>query len=191
MFCMHCGKEMDGNFCPYCGAPAFSGELKETAPVQMDETEFNTQNSDSQPSNRGSAKPYLYGRVYGNGPTADYTNKLRTIKNFLIILCIILFCAILVLSLSLFSHIENEGHLETLLSNEIQANKDLRDKQTENRSAEEKADFLDKNIALCVDEDYVYYHTYDCDDFQNCDKYIAYNVYQAEVLDYVPCPKCH
>lgn len=191
MFCKNCGKEVDGNFCQNCGAPVSYEKSNKSLQGKSGTEEPMTKDTASQTVNRGFAKPYLYGRVFGKGPTADYTNKLRKTKDFLIILCVILLASVIALSFSLSKHLENEGLLETLLDNEIQTNKELRDKQSANLSAEEKADFLDENIAFCVDDDYVYYHTYDCDDFKNCDRYIAYNVYQAEAKDYAPCPKCH
>lgn len=150
-------------------------------------------------------KPYLYGRVFGKGPNAEYTNKLRKTNSFLIVLCFILAISSVALSFSLSNHMENESHLETLLKNEIQANKNLRDKQEDENSlsaklystksklavAEEKSDFLDEHIAFVVYGDERYYHKYDCTAFQNCNTYWAYNIEQAEDNGYRPCPDCH
>lgn len=57
---------------------------------------------------------------------------------------------------------------------------------------EEKAKFLDNNIALIVNSlNNVYYHRYDCAYFKDCDGFYAYNIQTAKATGYEPCKLCH
>ena len=49
-----------------------------------------------------------------------------------------------------------------------------------------EASFLTKNIALIDGDNPYYYHTYDCEDFQNADSFLAFNINTAENKGYVP-----
>lgn len=52
-----------------------------------------------------------------------------------------------------------------------------------------KTDFYDKYIVFVVEGDKKYYHHYDCDKFQSCDSFRAYNINAVEDK-YKPCSLC-
>lgn len=54
----------------------------------------------------------------------------------------------------------------------------------------DKASFLTKRIALIDADNPYYYHTYDCEDFQNADTFLAFNTEAAENKGYVPHSCC-
>ncbi|MFA0814988.1 MAG: zinc ribbon domain-containing protein [Anaerofustis sp.] len=56
---------------------------------------------------------------------------------------------------------------------------------------QEKADFLDTNIVFVLDGDDIYYHTYDCADFQQASSYYAMNTNLAIYYGYIADPYCH
>lgn len=58
-------------------------------------------------------------------------------------------------------------------------------------SLEEKAAFLDENIAIIVSEEDTTYHTIDCSSYKNCANFFAVNTTWAESQNYTKCPYCH
>ncbi|NMC56273.1 MAG: zinc-ribbon domain-containing protein [Eubacteriaceae bacterium] len=58
--------------------------------------------------------------------------------------------------------------------------------------AKHENDFFDKSAGIVIDDKTKYYHTYNCEVFQNTKKgYWIYNVEAAKDEGYKPCPKCH
>lgn len=58
--------------------------------------------------------------------------------------------------------------------------------------AKAQNDFFDKSAGIVIDDKTKYYHTYNCEVFQNTKKgYWIYNVEWAKDEGYKPCPKCH
>jgi hypothetical protein len=55
----------------------------------------------------------------------------------------------------------------------------------------DKASFLTKRIALIDSDNPYYYHTYDCEDFQNADTFLAFNIEAAKNKGYVPHFCCY
>lgn len=58
--------------------------------------------------------------------------------------------------------------------------------------AKTQNDFFDKSAGIVIDNKTKYYHTYNCEIFQNTDKsFWIYNVEWAKQEGYKPCSKCH
>lgn len=52
-------------------------------------------------------------------------------------------------------------------------------------------DFIDANVVfIAVDLDTQYYHKYDCETFQNCSQFLAFNENSAIDMGYTACPIC-
>ncbi len=56
---------------------------------------------------------------------------------------------------------------------------------------QDKASFVDEYIAIVVEGDDRYYHTYDCKAYQQCEYFWIYGINDAEYYGYEPCPECH
>lgn len=86
--------------------------------------------------------------------------------------------------------IENENEIsdlrDELTENEIELS-DLRDELLEN---EDELDFYRDYVAVILEDDTEYYHTYSCSLFGD-DLFWLVNTDTAEVQGYNPCPYCH
>lgn len=67
---------------------------------------------------------------------------------------------------------------------------ELLDKEVEHLSDSIRSGFLLRNIGLVV-KGSPYYHTYDCDVFQDASEFWAHNIGYCEYEGYKPCPECH
>lgn len=63
--------------------------------------------------------------------------------------------------------------------------------QTRMNDYQGKASFVDAHIALVVEGDDIYYHTYDCSVYQTCESFWIYGINDAEYYGFEPCPECH
>ena len=63
--------------------------------------------------------------------------------------------------------------------------------QSRMNTYEDKAFFVDEFVAIVVEGDDRYYHTYDCKVYQQCEYFWIYGNNDAEYYGYEPCPECH
>ena len=63
--------------------------------------------------------------------------------------------------------------------------------QTRVNDYQGKAFFVDEYIALVVEGDDRYYHTYECSAYQQCEYFWIYGTYEVESYGFEPCPECH
>lgn len=86
---------------------------------------------------------------------------------------------------TILKHQKDELYIETLqLQNQLSR---VSEAQLDNGI---KANFLMNNIGLIV-EGSPYYHTYDCEVFQDSSVYLAHNVEYCRYLGYTKCSACH
>ncbi len=63
--------------------------------------------------------------------------------------------------------------------------------QTRVNDYQGKASFVDEYIAIVVEGDDRYYHTYECSAYQQCEYFWIYGNNDAEYYGFEPCPECH
>lgn len=136
----------------------------------------------------------------------DYKEKKKTLKNKLnskshkngfkyatIILSLLLIVSITI-NTNQFIEKEDLNYQNKTLSTRLELLKERLDEAEENESKyfelylqySKEASFLTKKIALIDGDNPYYYHTYDCEDFQNADTFLAFNIEAAENKGYVP-----
>lgn len=136
----------------------------------------------------------------------DYKEKKKALKNKLdsksnktvfkyatLILSLLLIVSITI-NTNQFIEKENLIYQNETLSTRLEHLRERLDEAEENESKyfelylqySKEASFLTKNIALIDGDNPYYYHTYDCEDFQNADSFLAFNINTAENKGYVP-----
>ena len=58
-------------------------------------------------------------------------------------------------------------------------------------SLEEQIAFYDEHVVFVADDGTKIYHNYDCQEFQSCTAFWAYNTEAAKSEGYTPCSKCY
>lgn len=136
----------------------------------------------------------------------DYKEKKKALKNKLdsksnkngfkyatLILSLLLIVSITI-NTNQFIEKEDLNYQNKTLSTRLELLTERLDEAEENESKyfelylqySDKASFLTKKIALIDGDNPYYYHTYDCEDFQNADTFLAFNTEAAKNKGYVP-----